>query len=174
MPLLIFPLRFFKSIEAILNSFVWGAARHKLSWQALKNPTDFGGASLPDFILYYLAAQLSHFFYLDKTNRDHYLSLVCSPSAPGVTHPFQILFRDLGGAGTLGNRKGLLYHHCKIWEVVGRRLKVLHTHSHTPLWDNPGLCDLLTVPDQVLWLQQGVRYLSDICHDTVFEIAPTS
>lgn len=26
------PLRLFKSIEAILNSFVWGTARLKLSW----------------------------------------------------------------------------------------------------------------------------------------------
>lgn len=59
------PLRIVKSILALLNSFVWGAARHKLSWQTLKNPPELGSAALPDFNLYYLAAQLSHFFYLD-------------------------------------------------------------------------------------------------------------
>lgn len=36
------PLRVFKSIEALLNSFVWGTKRHKLSWQTLKNPTELG------------------------------------------------------------------------------------------------------------------------------------
>lgn len=71
-------MQIFKSLEAILNSFVWGKTRRKLSRQVLKNPIDLGGTALPDFNLYYLAAQLSHFFYLDKGDKERYLALVCS------------------------------------------------------------------------------------------------
>ena len=40
------PLKVFKQIEAILNSFVWGNGRHKLAWHVLKNPADMGGVFL--------------------------------------------------------------------------------------------------------------------------------
>lgn len=88
------PLRIFKSIKTILNSFVWGKTRHKLSWQVLKNPTELGGTALPDFNLYCLVAQLSHFFYLGKGDKERYLTLVCSPYTHIYTRPFQLLFRD--------------------------------------------------------------------------------
>lgn len=78
------------------------------------------------------------------------------------THPFQILFRDPAVPWVLGNRRGLLYTHSKIWEVVRHRLKSPPTHSHTPLWDNPGLKELLTILDHNLWLTQGVWSLSDV------------
>lgn len=54
------PLKHFKSLKALLKPFVWGANRHKLACQTLKNPTDLGGTALPDFNLYYIASQLSH------------------------------------------------------------------------------------------------------------------
>lgn len=81
------PLRIFKSIEALLNSFLWGTTRHKLSWQTLKNATELGGAALPDFNLYYLAAQLSHFFFLDKQDKERYLALICSSLRLGTNTP---------------------------------------------------------------------------------------
>lgn len=70
------PLKFIKTLESMLNSFVWGHSRHKLAWSVLKNPTSLGGAALFDFHDYYLASQLSHFYYFDKTDLQCYKSLV--------------------------------------------------------------------------------------------------
>lgn len=44
------PLKIFKQMEVILNSFVWG---HKLGWHLLKTPTLGGGCSLPNLQDYY-------------------------------------------------------------------------------------------------------------------------
>lgn len=85
------------------------------------------------------------------------------------THPFQILFRDPSDQRVLRNQRGLLYAHSKIWEVVRRKLKSPSTHSHTPLWDNPGLKELFTIPDHNLWLTQGVWSLSDVYCGTTFK-----
>lgn len=166
------PLRIFKSLEATLNSFVWGNTRHKLSWRALKNPMDLGGTVLPDFNLFYLAAQLSNFFYLDKGDKDRYLALLCSPFSRITTHPFHLLFRNPGDPWTLGNLKGLLYHHSKVWEVVRHRLRTPSMHSHTPLWDNPCLTELLQIPDHSLWITRGVVYLSDVYCGRVLKSFP--
>lgn len=160
------PLRIFKTIEAILNSFVWGSSRHKLSWQTLKNPTDLGGAALPDFNLYYLAAQLSHFFHLDKHDKKRCLSLLCVPHGRRVSHPFQTLFK---GTNKIDNRKGILYHYCRVWEVVKHKLKMPSTHSHAPLWDNSDLGELLKVPNPELWLHYGVGFLSDVYSDNMLK-----
>lgn len=59
-------LRHFKLIETLLKAFIWGCNRHKLPWHKLKNPTDLAGTALPDFNLYYLAAQLSQLFHIGQ------------------------------------------------------------------------------------------------------------
>lgn len=97
------------------------------------------------------------------------MALLCSQQAHLYTHPFQIIFRDPTAPGTLGNLKGLLYTHCKIWAVVRLRLAMPHKHSHTPLWDNPGLKELLTLPGRSMWLARGVRTLSDVYQDNTLK-----
>lgn len=41
-PVLI-PLKIFKTMDKIINSFIWGSNRHKLAWNTIKNPTSSGG-----------------------------------------------------------------------------------------------------------------------------------
>lgn len=45
-PVLI-PLKIFKSLDTIINSFIWGPNRHKLAWNTLKNPTSSRGGCPP-------------------------------------------------------------------------------------------------------------------------------
>lgn len=88
LPNLLAALNIFKIMDSILNSFVWGNSQHKVSWRVLKKPTELGGAALPDLHAYYLASQLSHFFYFDKEDKIRYLSLACSAVVTQVAHPF--------------------------------------------------------------------------------------
>lgn len=78
------PVKHFKSMEALLKPFTWGDSRHKLLWHKLKNPTDLRGAVLPDFNLYYVAAQMSHLFHIDKIDKIRSL-IFCAPNVH--THP---------------------------------------------------------------------------------------
>lgn len=50
-----------------------------------------------DFGLYYLVAQLSHFYHIDKFDKLRYLSLVCQPSESHLSHLFYDELRGLGG-----------------------------------------------------------------------------
>lgn len=89
--LLYIPLKIYKQMEAILNSFVWGNSRHKLAWNILKNPTDMGGASLPDLQDYYLAAQLSHFYHFNIVELQRCRSLVCNKPGHQAFTPLQAI-----------------------------------------------------------------------------------
>lgn len=54
------PKSFFRSLESMLASFIWGPSRHKLKLASLQRPKSEAGMALPDFYLYYLAGQLKY------------------------------------------------------------------------------------------------------------------
>lgn len=85
------PLKIFRQMEAILNSFVWGYSRHKLAWHILKKPTSMVGSSLPDLQDYYLASQLSYLYYFNRTETQRYRSLVCDRPRHLVYTPLQTI-----------------------------------------------------------------------------------
>lgn len=86
------PQRIFKSMESILNTFIWGPSRRKLPWWVLKCPVDLGGAAVPGLFTYYIASQLSHFFYINHVDKERYSTLICSQIPGSIAHPFQTLF----------------------------------------------------------------------------------
>lgn len=107
MPIYI-PLKYFKLIEALFRTFVWGNNRHKLAWKVLKNPTDLGVIALPDFNLYYLASKLSQLYHIDITDRLRFTTLLCSQWAQQATDPLTAIAVGQGGSESEGNRKSLL------------------------------------------------------------------
>lgn len=121
----------FKSMEAILKSCVWGDSRYKLPWSKLKSLNDLGGMALPDF-MYYLTAQLSQLFHIEKTDRARFLTFLC-PKWSHSTDPF-VAVAGGGGCIEMGDRQSLFYHYRCVWEVISDKLKIPHTHDFTPLW----------------------------------------
>lgn len=87
------------------------------------------------------------------------MSCQCAPPSPAQSHPFHLLLRNPGDPWTFGSRKRLLYHHCKVWDLARRRLKASSINTHTPLWHNPCLAELLSVPYHDLWIARRVVYI---------------
>lgn len=104
------PLRLFKTVDSILNSFVCGHSRHKLGWLALQNPSSLGGASVPNFRDYYLASQLSHLYHLEKMEKRRYQALVCQRLDQGAFTPIQAIIRGNLGDAPRRDRNSILSH----------------------------------------------------------------
>lgn len=101
------------SLESILNTFVWGSSRQTL----------MAYSEMP-------CPQLSHF---EKVDRIRYSTLICSFFANVVAHHFQILFSSAHGSPRMGNRRHMVFHHCKIWQLAMNITKAPALHTHTPL-----------------------------------------
>lgn len=155
----------FRNMESILNTFVWGSSKHKLSWQTLKRPVTLGGSALPDLALYYKASQLSHIYYLNGHDKLCYSTLVCLAATDVVAHPFHILFCKHRSLSCLGDRRHMLSHHSKIWQLAQTITGAPPLHAHAPLWDNPRLSELMTIPDHKIWIARGIIYLSQLIDD---------
>lgn len=156
-------LRHFRLIEAILKSFVWGNNRHKLPWHKRKNPTDLAGMALPEFNQYYLAVQLSQLFHIDKVDKDRFLCLLCPGWARPTRDPFTVILSKTGGMSKTSDRRSLLYHYRKIWDMGSARLNMPATHEFIPLWHNTAL--FYSIPDCDMWGSRGIFYLSHIVSD---------
>lgn len=131
-----------------------------MSWKVLKCPTELGGTTLPDLSTYYIAAQLSHFFHFNLSDKARYSYMVCPQSIGPLSHPFQNLFCEPRGSTHTSKGGPMLSHHCKIWRAIMRLGRA--PSPHTPLWDNPNRPELTSVPDHGFWVARGVIYLSQV------------
>ena len=153
------PLKLFKSMEAILRTFIWGTNRHKLAWRVLKNPTDLGGTALPDLNLYYLASQLSQLYHIDKTDRLRFLTLLCPQWAQLTTDPLTAVAVGHRGGGSGGGRGSLLYQYRRIWDIAAKILGTPTHNDYTPLWHNKILPEFISIPNTNIWSEHGIYYL---------------
>lgn len=137
-------LRYFKIMDTLLQSFVWGPNRHKLFSKVLQIPTSLGGLAVPEFGSYYLPVQLSHFYHIDKTDKCRYLGLACHPVDSRVPHPFcDLLLHGLHGSSELPSRSVLLFHHKQIWDLSMFKMGTTGFHTNTSWWYNRLLPELL-------------------------------
>lgn len=158
--------KFLKIIESILNFFIWGHSRHKLSWRILKNPVTMGGAALPDFQDYYLASQLSHFYHFEKNELSRYQLLLCEhPGDPAHT-PLQSVLRAPLTRHPFQHKADMLSQHRRVWRMGLQKLRTPQVHSHTPLWFNTHLPELLSIPDPAAWIRHGILYIHQIMTTT--------
>lgn len=107
-------LRHFKILETFLKPFVWGNNRHKLPWHKLKHPTNLAVMALPDFNAYYLEAQLSQIFHIDKVDRERFLYFLCPKWVQQTLDPLVALTGRGGDKSQKTDRRSLLYQYRKV------------------------------------------------------------
>lgn len=150
-------------MEVILKTFVWGKSRYKLPWNKLKNPTDLGGAALPNFNLYYIAAQL---FHIGKTDRTRFLTFLCPKWSSSTGDPLEAITGQTQLVRLTKERTSLLHHYRRIWAIATAKLQSPSLHEHTPIWYNLHLMEFYSIPDSELWRSRGICYLSHLISDT--------
>lgn len=152
-------------LDRLLRTFIWGTSRHKLAWKHTQKPTKLGGLAVLDFAAYYLAAQLSHCFPIDKGDHSRYLALVCQPAGACLPHPFCDILRGVGGSPTPLDRGGIRFHHGRVWDLALSRRDGQKFHTMAPLWFNRHPPELLNYPDPGLWLSKYIYLLSHLVLD---------
>lgn len=143
-------------VDAILNSFVWGNIS---KWQTLENPTDIGVTALPDFNLYYNAAQLSHLHHIDKLDNNRFHILLCSTQAQTSPYSTCVILHCLGRSTTTDDRTSLVFHYKGIQDLALTKLNPPTFLDITPLWNNKRQPNLLSVLNGEMWAFRGICYL---------------
>uniref|UniRef100_A0A803J6W9 Reverse transcriptase zinc-binding domain-containing protein n=1 Tax=Xenopus tropicalis TaxID=8364 RepID=A0A803J6W9_XENTR len=155
------PNSFFTKIRALLIQLYWHPSTPKISIAKLQLPTQAGGLAAPNLFLYYIAAKL--------TTANWW-------AAPTLDNPATCL--EAQTVGSYEELKNLLYRGCSYTPKTTPLMKEIvwawntalnlfpkpqnHCSELTPLWCNPKLQHLQTIPDPQLWASFQVKYIQDI------------
>lgn len=118
--------------------------------------------ALPDFNAYYLAAQLSQIFHID---RDRFLHSLCPKRIWPTLDPLVVITGRGGDKGKKNDRRSFLYQYRRVWEIASDRLHIMSPHSCTHLWHNTSLPEFNLIQDNRVWSLRGIVYLSQITHN---------
>lgn len=154
------PAAFFAKLDRLISSFIWVGSVHRVAKAKLQLSLTEGGLSLPDFKKYYWTAQLvtvRWWFAQDISN-------------PAVNLEAAIL----GSYSEVSNLvyRGPKYSHqvttpmkttLMAWKQVTQFLGEVNTISpHTPIWGNPSLPHLNSIPDPQVWARFQITKLSHV------------
>lgn len=154
------PLSFFREIDSSIDSFLWRGASPRLARQTLQLPVCRGGLALPNFLLYYWAAMLVTVRWWFQQSRAN--AAVCLEAAMvgSLTELSNLVYRGSSACPLLPAPTVVTL---RVWAMARRRF--LHPNQRSPfcpLWGNPSLHHLRTVPDPQLWARYGIKLLKDV------------
>lgn len=158
------PKAFFRKLESLMAEFIWGRARHKLRISTLQRPKHLGGTALPDLFIYYVAGQLRLIrgWFSDAPLPNSEAQLAC---ILGIQNMWPLLeYPHLYTAKLLPIHRLAL----QIWKHSKSITHFNDIIADMPLWHNPGLSELLLLPDTQVWRSCGVTKLEHLYNDDVF------
>lgn len=158
-PVLI-PKSFFDKLEQVVSSFVWGGSAPRVARTTLQLPLTMGGLALPCFRKYYWAAVIvtvRWWFSQPKSNPSLNLEAAIMGSYSALSN---LVFR---GVKTHKDMPTPMRTTVTVWEQMSKKIAGPATISpHTPLWGNPKLKHLQTVPEPALWAGYGIKTIQQV------------
>lgn len=160
------PKSFICRLDSLITSFVWAGKTPRLAKRTLQLPLSHGGLAMPHFQLYYWAAVLvmvRWWFSQPKQNPAVQLEAAILGSYVAVSN---LVYR--------GPRAHLemttpMRTTIRVWLQAGAVYKVDSKISpHTPLWNNPRLPHLYTLPFSQLWASRELWPSNIFSQTTLF------
>lgn len=154
----IIPKTFFRTLESLLATFIWGPSRHKLKLAYLQRPKSEAGMALPDLHLYYLAGQLK------------YLSPWLAPLPPArpERHLAQysrvsVLWPLLENASVSGVPLLPIQRVARqVWKEARKIVGFQDIPDDTPLWHNSTVEQLQLLGGAPFWEALGILTLKQL------------
>lgn len=129
------PLKYFKKINSILSSFLWGKKKSRMSIAKLTRPKMEGGVNFPDFFIYhrsFLLRQASTWLSTPLLDCPLWTSLEHSYIYPFSFHEYISFTRKPQALST-----PILKHTCKILSSVSPDSSLdLTSFMNSPIWHN--------------------------------------
>lgn len=154
------PKSFFSKLESVVISFIWAGKPPRVAKNTLYLPLSGGGLALPNFLMYYWAAVMVTVRWWFSQPRQN----------PAVTLEAALLgsYAALSNLPYRGPRAdpavtGPMKTTIQVWKSSRASLiPQSQVSPHTPLWANPMLPHLFTVPDPAIWAKRGITTIKHV------------
>lgn len=164
------PMSFFKRLDSLISSFIWNNKSPRLSRAYLQRPKVFGGMALPNFQLYYWAANIRpilHWLYEDPgADAPSWYTLEAKSCAPSSLSA--LIYAPLASDTAPYARNILVRTTLKIWKQVRWHYGWHSFSMKSPIHANHMFPPSLQDSVFLLWQNRGLRTLQDLFVDGLF------
>lgn len=163
------PSTWFKTLDSLINKFLWKAKPPRISLKTLQKSKNNGGLDLPNFHLYFLA------------NRLQYITKWLNPNQ--LDEPWldveQVLCNDLVISSLPFISPTVRYRKCfksininstltAWWEFLKLTKSSLIPCKFTPIWNNPDILQNKKMINFPQWNNRGIKHLENIIQNRNF------
>lgn len=161
---------FFAKIDSVVSSFIWNNKRPRIRKLFLQRPKITGGMALPNFQIYYWAANircLLYWFWDPSQNNApgwlHIESSSCSPVSLSA-----LLCSSIPLHSPQACQNPVLLHSLKIWSQFRKHYGLVSLSIHAPIMANRLFPASLLDHTFSQWFQSGVLNIKTLFKDGIF------
>lgn len=155
------PLRiknsFFKCLDGILSSYIWGFKKARRAISLIKLPYIQGGLDMPDFKLYFWASFFGRLRCLIRPINDYFAYTFMLGNDSN-----KFLFRTIDPNYFKRVKFKTACDIVDIWRNILSRCKTSFFYNKLPLYGNPGLPKLFHDAVFKQWFNKGITTLGDL------------
>lgn len=163
---LFLPKRFFKSLDQIITTFLWGGKTPKVRYELLQNLKFNWGVALPNFLFYYWSAHIHKFIYWLQ---DPGL-IWCKLEAQSLSSSSlaAILSSSLPLNPSNFTNSPVVISCLKIWLQFRRHFKFTLPSTYTPITKNQPFPPSLIDSTFRIWHQRGIKHFRNLYKNGIF------
>ncbi len=163
---LFLPKKFFKSLDQIITTFLWGGKTPRVRYSLVQKLKFNGGLELPNFLFYYWSAHIHKCIHWLQSPGLLWCRLDAqSLSSSSLT---ALLSSSLPLKPTNFTSNPVVLSCLKIWFQFRHHFKFVSPSTHTPVTKNHLFPPSLIDTTFMIWHDRGIKYLRDLYRDGIF------
>lgn len=167
---LFLPFTFFKELNSHISTFIWNNSVPRARRAILEMPKLAGGLALPNFMVYYWAANLSklpHWITAFRTGQNATWVTMEIESCPSST-PLSSLCSSFSKKSNYSPSNTVTKHTLKIWRQFRKHYNLKHPSGFMPITHNNIFPAAKTDSAFLSWYDSGIVFFKDLFHRNTF------
>lgn len=141
----------FQKLNTIFRELIWKKGQARIKLQTLQRPVGEGRLAVPHPYSYFLAAQLQHLGGCENQGRSNSNAKLLMQDTPYGSLALE--------AGIFQEGSPTYKLIINVWQATKRIMGYGGYTEFSPIWDNRGLRELLTLEKNWIWVRHGIRRL---------------
>jgi len=159
------PKSFFKLLDGAISTFIWQGRPPRLSKAYLQRHKKVGGFALPNFLIYYWAANISKIHWYNSPHIDWCVLEAQSCSSSSLS---ALVCAPLSNRPSKYTNNPVVCSSLRIWRQFRQHFKLAAASLYGPICNNHLFVPSTLDSAYVLWKNRGLSYFSDLFTDGVF------